>query len=61
METPKEIFEKRDGMSESEATERAFNLTNSIYNAIGEGASYDDIEEMMLGEGLEMDYIFDLI
>lgn len=32
----------------------------SIYNAICNGSSYADIEDMMYGNGLEMDYLFEM-
>lgn len=59
-------FEKvminRDGMTRDEAREERERVSNEIAEAIGDGASYCDIEDMLSYDcGLEMDYIFDLI
>ena len=59
-------FEKvmitRDGMTREEAKEERERMSNKIVDVIGDGASYSEIEDMLLYDcGLEMDYIFDLI
>lgn len=59
-------FEKvmmdRDNMTREEAKEERERMSNEIAEAIEDGASYSDIEDMLsLDCGLEMDYIFDLI
>jgi hypothetical protein len=56
-----EVFEKRDGLSKSEANKERNRLQGDVMSAIGAGASYDEIEDIMLGEGLEMDYFEDFI
>ena len=56
----KDIHERRQ-VSEIIGREEADSLRDEVWEAIGEGGSYDDIEEIMAGYGLEMDYIEDLI
>ena len=52
----------RDALSTEEAKEQRRQARELFYEMMDEGASYDEVEEMMLFEyGLEMDYIDDLI
>lgn len=54
MESLKQVLMRRDGLTASEADDQIADMTNDIL----EGA---DPEEVLLGVGLESDYIFDLI
>jgi len=59
-------FEKvlinRDGATAKQAKEERNRLREDIYDMLAEGATYDEIEDLIADEaGLEMDYIFDLI
>ena len=59
-------FEKvmmdRDNMTREEAREEREMISDEITSAIESGASYSEIEDILLYDcGLEMDYIFDLI
>jgi len=56
-----EVLMERDEMTAEEAEEVVNYTSDEIAEALENGAGYDDIEEIMLGLGLEMDYIFDLI
>lgn len=51
METIKEIL----------GAEQEQDLRSEFQNALENGAWYNDIEELLLGYGLEMDYVIDLI
>lgn len=55
------IFMKRDGMTKEEAVAYYKELRNEIMEAINNGGGYSDVEDILLGEGLEMDYIMDFI
>ncbi len=55
-----EIYMKRDGMSTQEAVEAYKELRQAVYEAI-ENGEYDEAEEIMLDEGFEMDYAFDIV
>ena len=48
-------------VSEIIGKEEAESLHDEVWDALGDGCSYDDIEEIMAGYGLEMDYIEQLI
>lgn len=37
------------------------NLQHDFMEELENGANYGDIEDLMLGYGLEMDYLFDVI
>lgn len=59
-------FEKvlinRDHMTVDEAKRTRAEAKKAIWEMIEDGASYDDVEDMMSAEyGLEMDYIEELI
>lgn len=59
-------FEKalinRDGISKEEAKRQREEATDAIYEALGSGASYDEVEDILASNyGLEMDYVLDLI
>ena len=61
VESINEVFEARDGMSKQGAKVRIDELSSTVNDVITSGASYSDIEDMLLDEGLEMDYLLDLI
>ena len=52
------IFMKRDGMTKKEAIEHYKELREDIHECLECGGSYDDVEDILLAEELEMDYIF---
>jgi hypothetical protein len=56
-----EVLMERDEMTAEEAEEVVNYTSDEIAEALENGAGYGDIEDIMLGLGLEMDYIFDLI
>jgi len=53
------VIQERDDLTKVEATCEVNRIGSQFDDMIAEGASYTDIEEMMLDEGLEMDYIMD--
>lgn len=55
------VFIERDQMTPEEAHRRAWELQEAAVDEIAAGATFADIEELFLGEGLEMDYFDDLI
>lgn len=55
------IFMKRDGMTKEEAIAYYKELREEIMQAIEDGDGYNAVEDILLGEGLEMDYIMDFI
>lgn len=61
MNDTEKVLMNRDGLTATEA-KREFNRERSeVLDAIENGATYDDIEEMLLEDmGLEMDYIMDM-
>ena len=61
MESVKEIFKTRDGLNEKEAKNEVHRLQNDIMEIITNGSGYDEVEELLLDEGLEMDYVMDLL
>lgn len=36
-------------------------MRNEVFNTLQNGGRSEDVEDIMIGYGLEMDYIFDLI
>jgi hypothetical protein len=61
MNDTEKVLMNRDGLTATEA-KREFNRERSeVLDAIENGSTYDDIEEMLLEDmGLEMDYIMDM-
>ena len=55
------IFMERDGMTKKEAVAYYKELREEIMEAINGGGGYSEVEDILLGEGLEMDYIMDFI
>lgn len=57
-----QVLIDRDGMTKTEAKAERNRMRSEIYELLEEGAGYDEIEDLLLGDcGLEMDYIFDLL
>lgn len=48
-------------VSEIIGREEANDLRMEVMDSISEGGSYEDVEDIMLGYGLEMDYLEDLL
>lgn len=61
MNDTEKVFMNRDGLTENEAKEEFNGLREDVLNAIEDGAGYDDVEDMLLDYGLEMDYIMDML
>ena len=55
------VFMKRDGMTKEEAITYYKELREEIMQAIEDGDGYNAVEDILLGESLEMDYIMDFI
>lgn len=55
------ILMERDGLSKKEAVAYYRELWREIYECVQEGGTYNEVEEILLSEGLEMDYIMDFI
>ncbi len=56
------VLINRDHMTVDEAKRARAEARQAIWEMIEDGASYDDVEDMMSAEyGLEMDYIEELI
>lgn len=54
------IFMERDGMTKEEAVDYWREMRKEV-NAMIEENEYDEVEDLLMSEGLEMDYVFDLI
>ena len=52
------IFMKRDGMTKREAVQRFKGVREEVADIINEGGSYDEVEDVLLCERLEMDYVY---
>ena len=61
MNSIEKVFQNRDGLTAKEAKEEKQKLQREIFEALENGACYDEIEEILLDEGLEMDYVMDLL
>ena len=57
----KEVLMNRDGLTEQDADEMVSMMREEFYEIAETGGSLDDVEELLYGEGLELDYIFDLL
>lgn len=56
------VLINRDGMSAEEAKAEKNRLRESIFELIEDGASYDEVEDLLADEvGLEPDYLEDLL
>lgn len=56
----KEVLMNRDGLTEQDADEVVGIMREEFYEIAETGGSLEDVEELLYGEGLELDYIFDL-
>ena len=56
----KEVLMNRDGLTEQDANEVVGIMREEFYEIAETGGSLEDVEELLYGEGLELDYIFDL-
>ncbi len=56
--TAKEILKREFG---SEWKEIHSEITEQVNDVISSGGSYDEVEEILMDYGLELDYIFDFI
>lgn len=52
------IFMERDGMTKREAVQRFKEVRKEVADIINEGGSYDEVEDVLLCERLEMDYVY---
>lgn len=52
------IFMERDGMTKREAVQRFKEVREEVADIINEGGSYDEVEDVLLCERLEMDYVY---
>lgn len=57
----KEVLMRRDGYTDSEAETELEMMREEFYNIAECGGNLDDVEELLYSEGLELDYIFDLL
>ena len=61
MNDTEKVFMNRDGLTATEAKEEFNGLREDVLTAIEDGAGYDNVEDMLLDYGLEMDYIMDML
>ena len=57
----KRILMDRDELTSNEADRELSMMREEFYNIAESGGSLDDVEELLYSEGLELDYIFDLL
>lgn len=57
----KRILMNRDDLTSSEADRELSMMREDFYSIAENGGSIEDVEELLYGEGLELDYIFDLL
>lgn len=55
------ILMKRDGLTKKEAVEYYKELREEIHECLKDGGRYDEVEDLLMSEGFEMDYIFEFI
>ena len=55
------VLMDRDCMKEDEATQYFNEMQEEIMGIISSGGEYWEVEEYLLSEGFEMDYLFDFI
>ena len=61
MNNTEKVFMNRDGLTVNEAKEEFNGLREDVLTAIEDGAGYDDVEDILLDYGLEMDYVMDIL
>lgn len=57
----KRILMDRDDLTSYEADKELEMMREDFYNIAEFGGSIEDVEELLYSEGLELDYIFDLL
>lgn len=57
----KRILMDRDDLTSSEADRELEMMREDFYSIAEFGGSIEDVEELLYSEGLELDYIFDLL
>ena len=57
----KRILMDRDDLTSSEADKELEMMREDFYSISESGGSIEDVEELLYSEGLELDYIFDLL
>lgn len=57
----KRILMDRDDLTSSEADRELSTMREDFYSIAESGGSIEDVEELLYSEGLELDYIFDLL
>jgi len=56
------VLMNRDNMTKEEAHKERQNASEMLFDMLGDGAGYEDVEDTLMCEyGLEMDYIMDLL
>jgi len=60
MEKIIKILMERDDLTEEDAREQVEDTRQEMYEAIDAGC-LEDVEDILAGLGLEMDYIFDIL
>ena len=55
------VLMDRDGMKKDEAIQYFNEMQEEIMGIISSGGEYWEVEEYLLSEGFEMDYLFDFI
>lgn len=61
MKDMEKVLMERDGMSSTEAKEHIKSIKSEINDILESGGSYDEVEDLLLSEGFEMDYIFEVV
>lgn len=57
----KSIFMNRDGLTSTEADRELSMMRDEFYGIAENGGTLEDVEDLLYSEGLELDYIFDLL
>lgn len=57
----KRILMDRDDLTSSEADRELSMMREDFYSIVESGGSIEDVEELLYSEGLELDYVFDLL
>lgn len=57
----KRILMDRDGLTSNEADRELKMMREDFYSIVESGGSIEYVEELLNSEGLELDYIFDLL
>lgn len=57
----KNVLMNRDGLTSTEADRELSMMREDFYSIAENGGTLEDVEELLYSEGLELDYIFDLL